>query len=108
MWARIKEKIIQFFKWIKKECKDTKTLILFGIIVVIMYSPVWLGYLLFGIFKWTWCSVLASAYLAFWAGPFTPFFPCCIAATLAIKRIMEKLKEPRKPEKDGAEATINT
>lgn len=35
---------------------------------------------------------MATAYLAFWAGPFTPFFPMCIAITLGIRRIVDKIK----------------
>lgn len=34
----------------------------------------------------------ASAYLVFWAGPFTPYFPLCIAITLSLKKLIEKIK----------------
>lgn len=57
-----------------------------------MYTPVWGGYLLHLIFGIKWGSVVATAYLAFWAGPFTPYFPLCIAITFGIKKIIEKIK----------------
>jgi len=82
LWQKFKN----FCKGIWDEVKDVKTLILFIIVVIIAYSPVWVGYILYFIFKWKWCLIMATAYLAFWAGPFTPFFPLCIAATLFIKR----------------------
>jgi len=81
MWERIKN----FCKSIWNDCKDVKTLVLLIIVIIVAYSPVWLGYLLYLIFKWKWCAVMATGYLAFWAGPFTPFFPLCIAVTLFIK-----------------------
>lgn len=54
--------------------------------IAVVYSPVWVGYLLYAAFGWEWASVMASACLVFWAGPFTPFFPICIGITLSIKR----------------------
>ena len=85
----IKQKAINLWDWLKKECKDWKTLIVLMCVIIIMYSPVWLGYLLYYILKWNWCLVMASVTLAFWFGPFTPFFPLCIAITLSIKKIMQ-------------------
>lgn len=86
----IKEKIEHFFKDIWRECKDKKTLCIFLIVVVVMYSPVWLCGLLYFIFKYKTFLVIATAYLAFWAGPATPFFPLCIAITLGIKKMLER------------------
>jgi len=85
MWQKIWEKVRNFCKAIWYECKDAKTLILLIIVIIIAYSPVWLGYMFYFIFKWKWCLIVATGYLAFWAGPFTPFFPLCIAVTLFIK-----------------------
>ena len=76
-------------KWIKKLktlCFSRRTLLLFAVVVLIMYAPVWGGYLLYAIFRWRWCFYIASAYLTFWAGPFTPFFPCCVAITLFLRK----------------------
>jgi hypothetical protein len=38
---------------------------------------------------------VASTYLVFWAGPFTPYFPLCIAITLGIKKLFDKFKSKR-------------
>lgn len=54
--------------------------------------PVWLGYILYFVFKSKWAMGVASAYLVFWAGPFTPYFPLCIAITLSLKKLIEKIK----------------
>ena len=89
---KIKIKTVNFCKWIWSECKDWRTLVLLLIVVVLMYTPVWGGYLLHLIFGIKWGSVVATAYLAFWAGPFTPYFPLCIAITFGIKKIIEKAK----------------
>lgn len=91
MFEKLKNKFINFCKWIWSECKDWHTLVLLIIVVVLMYTPVWGGYLLHFIFDVKWGSAVATAYLAFWAGPFTPYFPLCITITFAIKRLIEKI-----------------
>ena len=91
----VKERAINVIKWLKEECKDWKTLIVLICVVAVMYAPVWLGYLLYFIFKWNWCLVMASVTLAFWFGPLTPFFPICIGITLSIKKIMQVKKRKK-------------
>ena len=95
----VKQKAINLWNWFKKECKDWKTLIVLICVIIIMYSPVWLGYLLYFIFKWNWCLVVASVTAAFWFGPLTPFFPLCIAITLSIKKVMQ-IKNRKRGEKE--------
>ena len=90
---KLKDKIVRFCRWTWQECKDIKTLLLLFLVIIVVYSPVWGGYLLHALFGWKWASVVASACLIFWAGPFTPFFPICIGITLAIKRWMGRKKE---------------
>jgi len=89
------KKLKRFFLSIWQECKDIKTFLLFLIVVAAVYSPVWIGYLLYWIFRWNWCLAAATLVLAFWAGPFTPFFPICIAITLAIKKLGKKIKKTK-------------
>ena len=96
------QKIINFFKWIWQECKDWKTFVLLLCVVFVMYAPVWGGYLLHAAFGWAWCSAVASAYLLFWAGPFTPFFPVCIGITLSIKKALQ-LRSQKRNSKCSAE-----
>lgn len=80
------KKCKDFILWIWSECKDWRTVLLLGIVIVAVYSPVWVCYLLYFIFKWKWSFIVATAILAFWAGPFSPFFVICVSITLAIKR----------------------
>lgn len=87
--GRIREKIKKFFKWIWNECKDWHTAALLLVVIAVVYSPVWGGFLLHAVFGWEWGSVVASACMIFWAGPFTPFFPLCIGITLSIKKFLE-------------------
>lgn len=96
MLSKLRKKIAAFFRWIWGECRDWRTVVLLLAVVAVVYSPVWVGYLLKLIFGWNWAAVMATAVLLFWAGPFTPFFPLCIAITLALKRWLEKRKENKK------------
>lgn len=96
----IKDKVKNFLKWIWNECKDWHTIVILLCVIVVMYFPVWGCYLLYALLGWTWCSVVASACLVFWAGPFTPFFPLCIAITLSIKKGIELRKKRIEKTKD--------
>ena len=87
---RIIAKIKSFLYWVWQQCKDWRTVALLCVVVVVVYSPVWGGFLLQALFGWKWAGVAASAVLLFWAGPMTPFFPLCVAITLAIKRFFQK------------------
>lgn len=95
MIKKLKDKFLSFCKWIWHECRDAKTFILLLIVAAIVYSPVWGGFLLHALFGWKWAAVTAAVCLAFWAGPFTPFFPLCIAITLAIKKLIEHRKKQK-------------
>jgi len=97
----MKQKIKNFFMWIWEECKDWHTIVMLAVVIVVMYSPVWGGYLLHAIFGWKWCSAVSTAVLVFWAGPFTPFFPVCVGITLSIKKAFSKFKQ-RKTDKTAA------
>ena len=87
---KIKEKIISFFKWIKEECKDYRTFLIFFFVMFIVHTPIWGGIVLYRIFKLKWGLAMATTISLFWIGPFTPFFPICIGLTFAIKRLMQK------------------
>lgn len=93
MFRKLWEKVKAFFRWILDECRDWRTVVLLIAVVAAVYSPVWVGYLLKLIFGWQWAAVMATVVLVFWAGPFTPFFPVCVALTLAIKKWWEKRKK---------------
>lgn len=107
MIKKLKVKFIGFCHWIWQECKDVKTFLLLLLVIAAVYSPVWGGYLLHALFGWKWASVMASACLVFWAGPFTPFFPICVGITLSIKRLANhSLRHSGKEASSKAEKTI--
>ena len=41
LFIKLKDKFIKFCKWVWQECKDWHTVVIFAIVVVVMYSPVW-------------------------------------------------------------------
>lgn len=95
MLAGLRERIGRFFRWLWSECRDWRTAVLLVVVVAVLYAPVWGGYLLALLFDWEWAAVAATAVLAFWGGPFTPFFPLCIAITLFLKKRWWHAKEKR-------------
>lgn len=96
----LKEKIKNFIKWVIDECKDWKTIIILLMVMIVVYFPTWGGFLFYYIFKWKWCFAVATGYFAFWMGPFTPFFPLCIAIALGIKRRIELKNNIRSYERE--------
>ncbi len=100
-FCHIGQRIKSFFKWLWDQLKDWRTLIIFAIVLLIMYFPAYGFYILSLVFKNKWLAGAATIYVAFWAGPFTPFFPLCIAITLGIKKIFLKLKEKKKTKKNN-------
>lgn len=98
---KVKQSIKRFIKWVTKlfqkvfkECKDWRTFAILLIVIAVVYSPVWLCYLLYFLFSWKWALAVATTCLAFWAGPFTPFFPLCIAIAVAVKKILSQMIKP--------------
>lgn len=85
----LKEKCKKIVNWLKKVCKDYRTLVIFLCVIIVMYIPVWGGFLLYYIFKKKIFLSIATIVIAFWIGPFTPFFPIAIALTLFIKRLLQ-------------------
>ena len=107
IYNRLKEKTKNFLKWIWHECKDKRTIALLIVVVAVVYSPVWLGYIMHWVFDWSWAGIVATAMLAFWAGPFSPFFVLCISITLGIKRLFEKRGIFFKPRTDKSKSEQN-
>ena len=67
------KKKTKILNWIKEECRDWRTFVILICVIIILYIPVWGGYLLYFIFKWNWGLAMANFVVAFWLGPFTPF-----------------------------------
>ena len=106
LWNKLKNTVINFIKWLWAECKDWRTLVLFGIVCLVVGLPVWGCYLLGFIFKWEWALWVATGMWAFWMLPGAPYFALCVSITLAIKRIFEK-KQEKALEKANEDAAQN-
>ena len=105
--ARCKKKCRDFCTWIWEQCKDIKTLILLGIVCLVLFSPTIVCGILGFLFKWEWAIIVASAYWAFWLGPFSPFFVLAVTITLAIKRLLQVIFGKKKEAEEGAEKVEN-
>ena len=90
--VKLKDKGIEFLKWVWKEVKDWRTLVLLAVVCVVVSLPVWGCYLLGYIFKWEWAFWVATAMWGFWMLPGAPFWALSISITLAIKKIYQKKK----------------
>ena len=74
--------------------KDWRNWLIFAAVYAVMTSPTWAGWLLFLVTGDPWHLTYSSAYMAFWALPFTPLIPLCIAITLGIRKLIHRKKPP--------------
>ena len=72
--------------------KDRTNLIIFGIVVLVLFSPTWVCGLLGFIVNNRWLLGVAAAYWAFWLAPCTPFWLLAIGITFAIRKIFKDKK----------------
>ena len=79
-------KLIDFIKWVWKECRNWQTILLFGAVCAVIGAPVWIGGILWFVFSWKWALAMMLGCLAFWWLPGTPFMVLSLTVTLAIKR----------------------
>ena len=100
LFAKAKKAFVDFFKWLWTECKDIKTLILFGIVCLVISSPIWIGYILGFIFNWEAAFWFSTAMWAFWLMPGAPFLAIAVAVTLGVKKFLQFIF--RKKRKNGA------
>ena len=80
------KKLIDFIKWVWKECCNWQTILLFGAVCAVIGAPVWVGGVLWFVFGFKWALAIAIGCLAFWWLPGTPFMVLSLTVTLAIKR----------------------
>lgn len=84
------------FKWLWAQCHDWKFLALFVAVMAVVSSEVWIFYLL-AFLSWgtdfsKWALGIGSAMWAFWLLPGTPFIPLCMALTIGLRAIVDKIK----------------
>ena len=100
MFQKLKQKVINFFKWIWSQLKDWHNLGILLVVLLVMTSPIWVCGILGFIYDSATLLGVAGAYFAFWLGPITPFWPLCIAVTLLIRKGIEK-NNARKQKKEN-------
>lgn len=93
---RIWQRIVAFVRWILGQLKDRKNIVIFLIVFVVMSSEIWVPYLLAILTRNPWWWAIGSACWAFWIAPFTPFFPICIAVTIATRKILDRIARKKK------------
>lgn len=89
LWNKTKS----LFKWLWTQLKDWHNLVIFAIVFLIVSCEVWVPYIIYFVSGNEWWLAVGSACWAFWLLPLTPFLPLCIAITLAVRRILDKIKE---------------
>lgn len=94
---KVKRKIINFLKWIWIQVKDWRNLAILCVVAPVFFCLcvflVALG--LFFTDGKIHLIIATSTVLAFWMGPFTPFWPLCIAITLGIRKFIEIIWRPK-------------
>ena len=85
------KKFIKFVKYILKELKDPLNIVVYLFVLLVFFSPTIVGYIMVlcgaNLAHVTW----ATAYMLFWAGPFTPAIPIQLVITFSISRPLRRL-----------------
>lgn len=85
------------WKWLFLTLRDWKSWLIFIACVTITGSSVWVGYLLYWIFRWAWALAMATGSLVFWnCVPCTPFIAINLFLTILIKKTAETAQNRRK------------
>lgn len=94
---KIKQKVINFIKWIWQQIKDWHNLVILLIVSAAFFClcVFLVAVALFIIDKQIHIIYASSLVIAFWMGPFTPFWPICIAATLGIRKFIDSFWKPK-------------
>ena len=93
---KIKNLFINLWKWVKRELKDPWTFITFIIVCIVVSSEVWVMYLLY-IITWNeWFLGIATTLWGIWLLPGIGFIPICLAITVGIKAIINKIRSKNK------------
>ena len=96
-WAWIGYFLTITWKWLFLTLRDWKSWVIFLSCVTVTSSTVWVGYLLYLIFRWKWALAMATGSLFFWnCVPCTPFIAINLFFTILIKKTAETAQNRRK------------
>lgn len=85
-------KLVKLWKWLWKQLKDWRNLVIFAIVSLVVSCEVWVPYLLGFLTGNTYWFTIGSACWAFWLAPFTPFIVICITVTLTVRKIIDRIR----------------
>lgn len=85
-------KLGEGIKKIISQLKDKTNILIFILTFLVLSSEVWVMYLLYFITGNAWFLGIGSICWSFWFAPFTPFIPLCLAITIAIRKIYDKIR----------------
>lgn len=92
---KVFKKIVDGIKKILVQLKDKTNIVIFILTFLVLSSEVWGMYLLYFITGNAWFLGIGSICWSFWLAPFTPFIPLCIAVTIAIRKIYDKIRKKK-------------
>ena len=85
------KKFVKFVKHILKELKDPLNIVVYLFVILIFFSPTIVGYIIILCGANPAHVAWATAYMLFWAGPFTPAIPIQFVITFSISRPLRRL-----------------
>ena len=90
LFTALYDDVMRLLRQIASALKDWRNWIIFAVVYAVMTSPTWAGWILYFITDNPWHLTYSTAYMAFWALPFTPLLGLCFAITFAIRRLITK------------------
>lgn len=97
-------KIKQAWQWLRKNVFNKEMIFYVLIAELIFWSPVIVSFIL-GSFNAWWYGV-GSAFIVFWAGPFTPAVPLQIGLAIGLRKIYSKLKNKQKEKPNDSRRNV--
>lgn len=86
MFRWIRKKLWEIWDWLRDYILDPSMVLWIVVAEILFWGPAIAGAVL-GIVVNGWFWTVATVYVAFWFGPFTPAIPLQIALAVALKRI---------------------
>nr|DAH66708.1 MAG TPA: protein of unknown function (DUF4191) [Bacteriophage sp.] len=88
----MKERIKKAWQWLRKHVINREMLLWVIIAELIFWLPCIVSAVLAWIISPWWWTVF-GAYVAFWAGPFTPAMPLQFGLAIGLKKLYEKIRK---------------
>lgn len=100
----MKTRLLNAWIWCKENIFKKDIIVWVIIAELIFWSPVIVSFIL-GSFNAWWYGV-GSAFILFWAGPFTPAVPLQIGLAIGLRKIYNKLKNKQKEKPNDSRRNV--